>query len=379
MRNLRLLKFDSMHPRGYFDQLRLKHAAEIKGMDRKEYLAWILSKRSNYSDFYTYNLNQCGWTAEEFLVTDEHYLDLVSKEIMGGLRPVKSVVESAKNAINPVDQRWEKKVVREYIRKFKPDVILVRENSPFEASFWGEFSSSALIVDRIAMNIPWGWSPTHFDLIFTSMDHYKQFFESNDIPTRIFYDAFDARILNEIDRKLPKQFDVSHAGGLGATRFAVKTKLFEFIAENTAFHWWGWSMDDLSQDSPLHKVYRGFVSGLEMYQIYHQSKIVLNDYGSVAKGVAVNQRIFEVMGVGALLLTREAENLKTLFPADVVVTFKDNQDCLDKINYFLKNEAEREDVAKRGQQFILENFNYAQRMQEIGVVMEEYWTKKFKA
>lgn len=311
-------------------------------------------------------------------MSDELYLDKVGAEVLGTSKSLTAASEKVKNKIRPVDQRWHKKVVREYIHHYKPDVLFVRENSPFEASFWGEFGKECLLVDRIAMNIPWGWSPTHFDLIFTSLEHYKEFFESNEIPTEIFFDGFDERILREIDSSLPKKYEVSHAGGMGRKRFAQKTALFEKLARKSDLAWWGWTLNDLDEDSPLRQVYKGFISGLEMYQAYQQSMIVVNDYGTVAKGVAVNQRLFEVMGVGSLLLTREADNLKDMFPKDLLVTYSDENDCLDKIDYYLKNEAEREEIASRAQEFVLRNFNYKNLMVKLATIIEFHWKQKFR-
>jgi spore maturation protein CgeB len=114
-----------------------------------------------------------------------------------------------------------------------------------------------------------------------------------------------------------------------------------------------------------------------MLRIYRQSKIVFNDYGEIADSAAVNQRMFEVLGVGSLLVTREAENLKQEFPNDIFITFRDEKDCLDKMNYFLKNEKEREEIALRGQKHVLENYAYDKLMIELDKVLKESYSKKF--
>jgi len=114
-----------------------------------------------------------------------------------------------------------------------------------------------------------------------------------------------------------------------------------------------------------------------MLQIYSQSKIVFNDYGKVADGMAVNQRMFEVLGLGSLLLTREADNLKKEYPANIFVTFRDEKDCLDKINYYLKNDEEREEIASAGQKYILNNFTYKILMKDLDNVLKKSYNKKF--
>ena len=128
----------------------------------------------------------------------------------------------------------------------------------------------------------------------------------------------------------------------------------------------------------MRKSHKGLASGLEMLQIYKDSRIVFNDYGEIADGMGVNQRIFEVLGVGSFLLTRKADNLSKTFPKDIFGTFTDEKDCLDKINYYLKNEAEREEMAKAGQDFIIKNYNYKELMKEIDTILRQNYKLKFK-
>jgi len=114
-----------------------------------------------------------------------------------------------------------------------------------------------------------------------------------------------------------------------------------------------------------------------MLRIYKKSRIVFNDYGEIAENTGVNQRLFEVLGLGTFLLTREAVNFRKSFPENIFVTFRDEKDCLDKINYFLKNEKEREEIASAGQKYILENYRYEDLMKNIDVILKNSYRKKF--
>ncbi|GAG52542.1 unnamed protein product, partial [marine sediment metagenome] len=148
--------------------------------------------------------------------------------------------------------------------------------------------------------------------------------------------------------------------------------------KNADFKWWGYGIEAICEKSSLRKTWQGITSGLEMYQIYKQSKIVINDYIREAKGIAANQRMFEVMGVGSFLLTRNAPNLIEEFPSNLFVTYTDAKDCLDKINYYLRNESEREEIAKAGQKYLIEKCSYKELMAEIGSIIKEAYFNKFK-
>ncbi len=96
-----------------------------------------------------------------------------------------------------------------------------------------------------------------------------------------------------------------------------------------------------------------------MYQLYNDSKIVLNDYVDTSKNIGFNQRMFEVMGVGAFMLTRQAKNFADDFPDNIFATFTDSEDCLEKIDHYLANPDRRNEIARNGQQHVKEHYNYA--------------------
>ncbi|MEO8666629.1 MAG: glycosyltransferase, partial [Ignavibacteria bacterium] len=234
----------------------------------------------------------------------------------------------------------------------------------------------SLMVSRLAAPVPKYWSPADWDMILTSTPAYKTFFELNGIPTYINHNGFDKRIINEL-RDGAKLNDVIFVGGLGNGVWSKRTKCVEFLSDKVNFKWWGYNNTDYPAEHPVMKSWQGLTSGLEMLQLYKQSKIVFNDYGEIAEGMAVNQRMFEVMGVGSLLLTREVPNLKKDFPENIFITFKDEKDCLDKINYYIANQRERQEIAAAGQKFILANFSYEKLMKELDAILKERYKKKF--
>jgi len=344
-------------------------------MRRPEFLEWLISLRSNFSDYYTFNLRKLGWEAEEFFITD-YYIDKVAQELYGGGKGFKKFTAKIKDKVFPVSNRWMLNVMIDYINKYNPDVIFVREITGVPSEFWRTFGNKRLIVCRIASQLPKYWSPLDWDLIFTSTEVYKTFFEINNVPAIINANGFDRRVVDEL-KSSEKIYDVTFVGQMNPKHFSGRIKTIEFIAGRVNFKWWGIGSSKIPKDSFINKTRQGVTSGLEMLQIYRQSKMVLNDYIEMAKGAAVNQRMFEVMGAGSLLITREAENLKKEFPENVFVTFKNENDCLDKINYYLKNEKEREEIAKEGQKFILENFDYGKLMRQVGEALRKHFETKF--
>ncbi len=372
---LKLLKFDTINPQIYILNLIKENQDEFQKMKREEFLEWMISTRGNFSDFYTYNLSKSGWETQEFFM-NEYYLDKTADELYKGSKKFKKIISEIKNKIRPIQNRWEMTVLGDYIKKYKPDVIFVREQIGIPSVFWKGNGNNSLVVSRIATPIPKFWSPIDWDLILTSTETYKKFFEVNGIQSVINENGFDERILDELE-KTGKKYDVTFVGGLGDRNWKRRTRVIEYISGKTDFKWWGYNANKYEPSHPINKSYMGITSGLKMLNIYRQSKIVFNDYGEIAEGAGVNQRLFEVLGVGSLLLTREAENLEKNFPPGIFVTFKDEKDCLEKINYYLTHEKEREEIALAGQKYILENFSYKKLMHELDAVLKESYYKKF--
>jgi glycosyltransferase involved in cell wall biosynthesis len=101
----------------------------------------------------------------------------------------------------------------------------------------------------------------------------------------------------------------------------------------------------------------------EMSETYCQAKIVFNT--SISGDVTM--RIFEGTACGAQLLTDSIANgLDQLFEiGKEIVVYQDDQDLLDKIDYYLAHDDERERIAHAGQQRTLAQHMYRHRAQQL--------------
>jgi len=96
----------------------------------------------------------------------------------------------------------------------------------------------------------------------------------------------------------------------------------------------------------LKNTYGGVLTNKEIVKVINQTKInlcfVKNSFGNPH----IKGRIFEIGLCKSFLLTEFYKTLNSIFKKDKeIVMFKDKEDLLDKINYYLKNEEEREKIA----------------------------------
>ncbi len=359
----RLLKFDVVHPAAYL-QRKQAEWIDLDQISLSEYRARLNALRSNYSDYYTYPLNQTGeWEAEEYYLMDDVFADKVAQEVMGPVARLR-----AKASVSPYRYLWrtalgyQMMVADAYIRRFKPDVIFVR-SQPFPSAWWNRFRKNTLLVARLSARMPRKWHPEDFDLIYTDQPDFQHFFELHGVETILNKQGFDNRVSEELT-PASGRVDVSFVGGLGTQNFSKRTALFESIAGKIDLEWWGYwwahggdgrTLDDFPA---LNQAFEGPTSGLEMYQLFRDSKISLNDYVDTANGMGYNQRIFEVLGSEGFLLTREAHNFVDHFPRGVFATYASEGECLEKIDHYLKHPDERAAIARAGREFVNEHFSF---------------------
>ena len=370
----RLIKFDIVHPPEYLEEKK-KSWPDLSSISRQEYLDRLIRLRSNYSDYYTHHLNPDEWEAEEFFLLDNTFLDKTARELFGPRYSLARYGNRLKNKLSAATPRWRDHVIHRYLEKVNPDVIFVR-SQPLPSDFWQRYRDSTLLVSRLSARLPVGWHPNHWDLIYTDQPDFQKFFELHGVQTILNDQGFDARIIDELVAR-EKKYEVSFVGGLGTQNFSQRTDFINRIAPQINFQWWGYWWEyggdgrQLVDFPSLHQTFQGRTSGLEMFQLFKDSKVVINDYVDTANGIGFNQRMFEVMGSGAFMLTRQAPNFKGLFPDNIFATYQNEQDFLDKVSYFLQHDDEREEIAKNGQQFVLKHYNYQTIVRQFGHDVKE--------
>lgn len=110
---------------------------------------------------------------------------------------------------------------------------------------------------------------------------------------------------------------------------------------------------------------------------YHGAKIVINlhrraDDRSInfnSSGVAAvspNPRTFEILGCGTLQLTDAREDLPDWYePGKEIVTFNSAEELVERIDYYLRHEEERREIALNGLTRTMAEHTYQDRLQKM--------------
>ena len=119
--------------------------------------------------------------------------------------------------------------------------------------------------------------------------------------------------------------------------------------------------------STLSAYYRGEASGIKMFEIYRQSKIVIDIPWDSHAAHGISLRPTEAMISGACLFMYDIRpDMHKIFKKDEdYVSFLTGEELKTKIKYYLENEGEREKIAGSGYRATLQNHTYSSRMTEV--------------
>lgn len=105
-----------------------------------------------------------------------------------------------------------------------------------------------------------------------------------------------------------------------------------------------------------------FVIGDDMVNAINSYKIHFNRNISDD----INFRTFETLGCETFILTNHTPGLEKLFDVGYnIITYNDGLDLINKIRYYLKNEDERNEIAKRSFKHVKENHTYDNRAHQL--------------
>lgn len=126
---------------------------------------------------------------------------------------------------------------------------------------------------------------------------------------------------------------------------------------------WSWNIDDYK--TPLKKFHKGHAYGKELIKVLKSSKIVLNIHRDFEVGGG-NFRLFEIPGSRAFQLVDNKQDIGTYFEiGKEIVTFDDARDLKEKVEYYLQNPKEREQIAEAGYRRVKKDHSLIDRMNKI--------------
>jgi spore maturation protein CgeB len=328
------------------------------------------------ADFYAKNIKKYGWEADEIIINDvimqsrwakEHGLKIQTGEPFF----LKNTPESIKNLLGL--RGWMKQILEAQIKLFKPDVTYMHDLSIFEGEDIKRIKRwTKIVVGQIACPLPINHKPLYeYDLMVSSFPHYVLMFRDWGINSEYLAWCMEKEIPLKIGPK-KRIYNTVYIGGLTSAH-SQGNQILEKLAKEIRVDVWGYGENTLPPNSAIKRNFHGQAWGREMYEIFAKAKIVINRHINVAGNVANNMRMFEATGMGSLLITDDKPNMEEFFRVGKeVVTYKNANDLIAKVKYYLKHTTEREQIAKAGQKRTLNDHTYEQRMRDLDQILRKH-------
>lgn len=332
------------------------------------------------ADFYVKNITPYGWNATELIINDWNMQSAWAKENKVPVRRFepsffKYIPPTIKNYLGL--QEWIKQIFFAQIKKIKPDIIYNHDLSILSVEDIKKLKKTVkLVVGQIAYPLPLNREPLkYYDLIISSFPHYVEMFREMGIKSDYLRWCIESSIPKTICKK-KRVYDVVYIGGLTPHHSKGNSYLAKLVKE-VKVDIWGYGENTLPLSSPIRKNFHGQAWGKDMYEIFAQSKIVINRHIDVSGPYANNMRMFEATGMGALLITDEKKNMDEFFKVGrEVVTYKNPKDLVSKVKYYLKHDKEREAIAAAGRKRTLKDHTYIRRMKDLKDILCKHLAKE---
>jgi hypothetical protein len=285
----------------------------------------------------------------------------------GILRRALSRVKKTDSAYFPGSRsEWEGEILREQIRRYRPDLILNQELAYLRSPFFRTARPpGTLLFGQIASAMPERDDFAGYDLMISSLPNQVEWFRKRGVPAELNRLGCDPVVLERMGPQPPRDIAVSFVGSLSADHTA-RIAFLEYLVPRIPLKIWGVGIESLPKSSPLHGVYMGQAWGRDMYDVIRRSRITLNKHIDLAGEWANNLRLYEATMMGTLLLTDWKRNLHEMFvPEEHVASYADAQDCVRQVHRFLADEEARSRIAAAGQRHALTTQTYYLRTGEI--------------
>lgn len=310
------------------------------------------------------------------------------------------------------------------LKKIKPDVIFFQDSVSFPPEF---IKKIRLDIPSVKLIIGWLCSPSNnmhirtygeFDFVCACSPEFTRYLTSQGIKNFELNHAFESSVLNKINTSDKKESDLIFAGSfIGSRDFHSKRILFfeqllkqgvkvrlhtdlqnlswlKLKAVQTAYFTSGilnktglnnivLNIPSLKKASMLKEMpanpdisanfrnaIKSPVYGYDMFNEISKSKIGLNIHAGVAGEFAANSRMFEITGIGSLLVTDMKKNINDFFkPDEEILVYNSTEECAEMIKWILNNEVELKKISLAGQKRTLKDHTFLNRVEKLNEII----------
>jgi spore maturation protein CgeB len=190
--------------------------------------------------------------------------------------------------------------------------------------------------------------------------------------------CFEVKGITKEDEKYFSS-EVTFVGNLGSKEqyLSRRSSLERVIDSGFKLKWWGPKIPRKFSTVPLligkmGRAYGGkFIWGEEYAKVARLSKIFLAFDSMPHIRKSMSARMYTAVGCGAFYMCRHVDGIEeVLRPGEEIVTFRSDDEMINMIRYYLKNDEPRLKIAKEGQKRVLKDHTYGIRAKQMIEIIE---------
>lgn len=163
--------------------------------------------------------------------------------------------------------------------------------------------------------------------------------------------------------------------------YPSRVQLVEYLLEHGEFsitvignHWIN-RIPKRFRHHPNLTIHNKWLDPTEIAKFYNGTKIVLNSHRSSLLpfnknkenviNETINNRSFDIAACSAFQLIDDMRDLRNYFSEEEVISYKNQRDCLEKINFYLKDSILREEFATNARKKVMQEHTFKHRIESI--------------
>lgn len=223
----------------------------------------------------------------------------------------------------------------------------------------------------------------YYDFVFTIDSAALEFYKNNG---HLY--AYQFSLATEPQVFKPKQVEQKYRSDICIVGYPYpnRIQLIQYLLQNTSYKIkvvgkWTNPLFRFRTNQNL-VIHEGWVEPSVVASFYNGAKIVLNTHrpfnlrqnqnkmGIIGK--SINNRTFDVAACGSFQLIEFKEDLPTHFlDDDEIVSFSNNQELVQKLDYYMKYEEERQRIADNARKRVLKEHTFENRLEKMLGLMKD--------
>lgn len=263
------------------------------------------------------------------------------------------------------------------VREFRPDVLFIQDLNLIPRTLGRELKKyTTLFVGEIASPLPPRSYFKEYDLIVSALPLIVAQVQEWGQKAQYLPLGFNEEMAIFSDAST-RPIDVAFIGSFSRHQPQTLPLLEQVAHLNPGLKIFGPASVEDFIPYGLENNYAGEAWGKDMFKVISQSKIIINRHGTIAGDYAVNMRMFETTGMGAVLVTENKSNLNQLFEVGTeVVGYDSPNEAASLIRDLLLDPRRIDEIARRGQQRTLGQHTYEKRAIQLGELLHNALKEK---